>query len=175
MPKKGSFERKKKFNLDHSLVFIFSSPIKLFCKKSLKNYDNNISLPWGLFVLEHIFCHSHHKTCWTMLVDNVDLNICLLGTSNFMVTLIFFSLVYTKVVPRRVPQPITTFTGPWDNFMVHGVNNPLVLQWSYFLGVVLHVNYGQSIHMTIQIYLQMMLPPCGSHRWLNKQPVDTMR
>ena len=34
------------------------------------------------------------------------------------------SLVYTKVVPWRVQQPITDFTGSWDDFMVHGVNNP---------------------------------------------------
>jgi hypothetical protein len=26
----------------------------------------------------------------------------------------------------QVQQPITYFTGPWDDFMVHGVNNPLV-------------------------------------------------
>ena len=36
-----------------------------------------------------------------------------------------FSLVYTEVVLGRVLQPITNFTGPWDNFMVHGVNKPL--------------------------------------------------
>ena len=35
----------------------------------------------------------HYKTRWTMLVDNVGLTICLLGTSNSMVTLTFFSLV----------------------------------------------------------------------------------
>ena len=69
------------------LVFMFSSPIK----KIMKNYYNNISLPWVLaFVLpEQLFCLSHHKTRWTMLVDNVSLEICLLGTSNSMVTLTF--------------------------------------------------------------------------------------
>ena len=38
-----------------------------------------------------------------------------------------FSLVYTEVVPGRVQQSIIDFTWPWDNFIVHGVNNPLVL------------------------------------------------
>ena len=40
-----------------------------------------------LFLLEHLFCLSQRKTRWTMLMDNLDLNICLLETSNFMVTL----------------------------------------------------------------------------------------
>jgi hypothetical protein len=43
-----------------------------------------------LFLLEHLFCLSHHKTHWTMSVDNVGLRKYLLGNSNFMVTLIFF-------------------------------------------------------------------------------------
>ena len=25
-----------------------------------------------VFLLEHLFCLSHHKTCWTMSMDNVD-------------------------------------------------------------------------------------------------------
>jgi hypothetical protein len=36
-----------------------------------------------------------------------------------------FSLgVKTKVVPARVQQPITNSTGPWDDFVVNGVNSP---------------------------------------------------
>ena len=35
-----------------------------------------------------------------------------------------FSLMKNKVVMGRVQQPITDFTRPWDDFMVHGVNNP---------------------------------------------------
>jgi hypothetical protein len=42
-----------------------------------------------LFLLEHLFCLSHHKTHWTMLVNNADLAICLLETLNFMITLTF--------------------------------------------------------------------------------------
>ena len=32
-------------------------------------------------------------TRWTMLVDNAGLKVCLWGTLNFMVSMIFFSLV----------------------------------------------------------------------------------
>ena len=35
-----------------------------------------------------------------------------------------FSLALIKVVQGRVQLPITDSTRPWDNFMVHGVNNP---------------------------------------------------
>ena len=37
----------------------------------------------------------------------------------------FFPLVLIKVVLGWVQQPIVDFTRPWDDFMVHGVNNPL--------------------------------------------------
>ena len=43
-----------------------------------------------LFLLEHLFCLYWSKTCWTMSVANVDLNIYLLGTSDAMVTLTYF-------------------------------------------------------------------------------------
>jgi hypothetical protein len=43
-----------------------------------------------LFLLDHLFCLSHRKTHWTMSVDYVGLQICLLGTSTSMVTLTFF-------------------------------------------------------------------------------------
>ena len=39
---------------------------------------------------------------------------------------IFFSLVWTEVISGQVQQPITYFIGPWDYFMVRGVNNRLV-------------------------------------------------
>ena len=38
---------------------------------------------------------------------------------------IFFSLVYMEVFLKRVQQPITNFTDSWDDFMVHGLHNPL--------------------------------------------------
>ena len=43
-----------------------------------------------LCLLEHLSCLSHCKTRWTILVDNVGLKICLLGTLNSMVTLACF-------------------------------------------------------------------------------------
>ena len=43
-----------------------------------------------LFLPKHLFHLSHHKTCWTMLVDNVGLKIFFGGTSNSMVTLTSF-------------------------------------------------------------------------------------
>ena len=46
-----------------------------------------------LFFLEHLFCLSHCKARWTMLMDNVGLEICLMGTSNFdTLTFFFFSV-----------------------------------------------------------------------------------
>ena len=54
-----------------------------------------------LLVQEHLFCLSHRKTRWTMSVDNTCLEICLLGTSNSMVTMTFFSSVWTEVVQDK--------------------------------------------------------------------------
>ena len=62
-----------------------------------KNFIASLLLWWYfsemgtcLFLHEHLFCLSHDKTRWTMLVDDVGFQICLLGTSNSMVTLTFF-------------------------------------------------------------------------------------
>ena len=74
--------------------------------------------------LKHLFCLSHHNTCWTMSMDNVGLKICLLGVLELHDHSDIFSLVYTEVVPGRIQHPITYFTRPWDNALVHGVNNP---------------------------------------------------
>ena len=53
-----------------------------------------------LFLIEHFFCLFHHKTRWTMLVDNVGLKICMLGTLDSVVTLTFFVGV-NRSDPRR--------------------------------------------------------------------------
>ena len=76
-----------------SLVFIFSS----------QNFNIYI---YNNFIITTFLCHGplpfyvrarllplHHKTHWTMSMDNVGLKICLWGTSNSMVTLTNFSLV----------------------------------------------------------------------------------
>ena len=90
------------------------------------------------FLPEHLFCLSHHKTRWTMSVDNVGLKIGFLGDlelhdhSNIFFLGVNRSGLKTNSIANqrlyrtlgRVEQPITTFTGPWDEFMIHGVNNP---------------------------------------------------
>ena len=58
-------------------------------------YFCNLSLTRALARFYHVtsFRLSHRKTRWTMLVDNVRLETCLLGTSNFMGHSVMFSLV----------------------------------------------------------------------------------
>jgi hypothetical protein len=68
-------------------------------------------------------------------VNNVGLKICLLGTSNFMVTLAFFFLGVNEVVMGQVQHPITYFTGIWDNFMVMMLIAPKV---TYDVGLIGH-------------------------------------
>ena len=74
-----------------SLVFVifFFTKLKkkVLCHRPLPFY-------FLLFLLEHLFCLSHRKICWTVSVDNVSLKIRILETSNSMTTLTFiFSLV----------------------------------------------------------------------------------
>ena len=49
--------------------------------------------------------------------------------SNSTITLTFFSFFSPRCKPKwsqgRVQQTITNFTGPWDDFIVHGVKHPL--------------------------------------------------
>jgi hypothetical protein len=86
----GNFEE---FKFHRSLVF--SCLQLLFPKKIEKQllqiyYQHFSSMGPCVFLPEHLFCLSHCKTCRTMSKDNVGLKLCLLGTSNSMVTLIFF-------------------------------------------------------------------------------------
>ena len=76
--------------LSSSLIFSY---LHHFPKNiSLKTNYNSICVSWALafFLPEHFFCLSHCKTHWIMSVDNVGFKICLLGTSNVMVTLTYF-------------------------------------------------------------------------------------
>ena len=120
-------------------------------KKEKKNHSKFIGRaflchgPLPFSSRDHLFCLSHHKTRWTMLVDYVGLKICLLGTSTYMVTLTFISLGVNQGRPgtssttnqhscmafRQVQQPINTLTWPWDDFIVHDVNNLLWCHISY--------------------------------------------
>jgi hypothetical protein len=102
---------------------VSKSPPKKFHSK----YVTTIFLCHGPLPFKpyHLFCVSHHKTRWTMSMDYVGLKICLMGTSTSMVTLTIFPWCKRKWVLGRAEQPINALTRPWDNFMVHGVNNPL--------------------------------------------------
>ena len=48
----------------------------------------------------------HRKSGWTMLVDNVRLEICLLGTSNSMVTVTFFPWCNPKWSRVRIRRAV---------------------------------------------------------------------
>jgi hypothetical protein len=73
MSKKGSFGKGKNSSF---IIFCFLFPIKI----SFIIYYTNILIPWALCLClpYHLFCLSHRKICWIMLVDNVGLKICLL-------------------------------------------------------------------------------------------------
>ena len=95
MPKKENMENRiiifKKIEFDRSLVF--SCLHILFPKnKSKTNFLKTTSLCHGPlpFSTRAPLCLSHHKTRWTMSVDNASLKICLLGTSNSTVDLTCF-------------------------------------------------------------------------------------
>ena len=65
--------RETKSKFDHS--FVLSCLQFLSLPKNIIIYYNHIYLSWvfALFLIEHLFCLSHRKTCWTMLVDDVGL------------------------------------------------------------------------------------------------------
>ena len=72
-----------------------------------------------LFLPEHLFCFSHCKNRWTMLVDNVGLIICLLGTSNSMITMTFLPWCKLKWSQdefnsqSQILQGLGWLHGPW--------------------------------------------------------------
>ena len=127
---KDSFAKHK---IKSSLTILLSSSSLPPRKHSLKYYYNNISLPWAFifFYQSTSFASPNTKLVWTISVDNKGLKICLLGTSNFVVTLSFF--------PRCKPK--WSRDGSIDNhkfYMVHGpwCKHPLkllVLQLNRFL------------------------------------------
>ena len=100
-----------------SLVFIFSSPKFLITK--LLSFLFHGPLPF-FFTPKHLFCLYHHKTYWTMSVDNLGFKICLLGISNFMVTLTVFPWCKPKWSGDEFNNQSQIFTrflewlyGPW--------------------------------------------------------------
>ena len=78
----------------------------------------------SLFLLQHLFCLSHHKTHWTMSVDYLGLRLCHLGTFTFMVTLPYF-LGVNQGDPGTNSTPNKHSYSAFGNFMVHDVKQPL--------------------------------------------------
>ena len=114
------FWKKEKSTL--TILFFLLSSLLFTSQKNHKNmFYNSISLPWPLtFLPKHLFCLSHCKTCWTMVVDNVDLKICLLATSNSMVILILFFIGVNLSGPEtsstsnhRFYRTLGQLHGPW--------------------------------------------------------------
>jgi hypothetical protein len=48
----------------------------------------------------------------------------------------------------RIQQPITSFTWPWDGFMIHGVNNSIV-SWRY---LIIFLMYQMHYLHTYKLY-----------------------
>ena len=84
------------FFFTFGLLPFFPSNYGNVWQKKKKNQLRNIKAaflchcPWHL-ERENLFCPSHRKTHWTMIMDNIGLQIGLFGTSSSMVTLTFFS------------------------------------------------------------------------------------
>ena len=132
MSKRDDLKRiKTKF--DHSFVFScfhLRSPKK----KPLKFYYNSISLPWPLAFSYQTtsfasptakpvgpckwIIHALEYVCW--------------GPQIAWSLIHSFSLNINRSGPGTSSTTNHNFTGPWDDFMVHGVNNPLALPDSNF-------------------------------------------
>ena len=81
-------EKKRKTILLYALVFFYSKKSKRIIK--ISSQQHLCAMGHWFFLLEHFFCLSHCKTHWTIPINNAGLKICLLGTSNSMVTMTFF-------------------------------------------------------------------------------------
>jgi hypothetical protein len=114
---KGSFEKSL------SLIILLSSPslsLKyIFHLDVLLQRDFFLMCPC-LFLLEHFFCLFHYKTCWAMSLNNLGLEICLLGTSNSMVSLTFFFLGVNQsgsekrsITNQNFYKTLGWLHGPW--------------------------------------------------------------
>ena len=95
MSKKGSLKKNQVWSFFSSLLSSSSLP-QFFL------FFLFIAMGPCLFLPTHLLCLSHHKTPWTMLVDNVGLKICPLGTSNSRPWPLkhFFSLGVNRSAPK---------------------------------------------------------------------------
>ena len=67
---------------------------------------------------DHISCLSQRKPRWTMSMHLLGFEILYFGNLDLDGPFAIFSLVWTKVIPGGVQQPIGALRSPWDNFMV---------------------------------------------------------
>ena len=110
----------KKFKFVHSLHFSFFH--LLFPNKSFIQALIFLCMGPCFCFTKAPFCLSHRKTHWTMTLDNLGLQTCLLGTSNFTLTMTFFSSVQTEVVSWSVSianhsfyRALGRLHNPWCN------------------------------------------------------------
>ena len=109
-----------------------------------------------LFLPEHLFYLSHCKARWTMSVDNVGLQTCLLGTSNSMVTLTIF-LGVNQTDPRTSSTSNHKFYRAWER--LHGpwckqpINYTQVVRLSFIGNRSTYVvNMGWERILPLKIY-----------------------
>ena len=79
------------------------------------------------FLPQHLFCLSHCKTHWTMLMDDLGLVICLWGILNSMVTLTFFPWCKPKWSQDKFNNQPQILLGLGTTH-VRGVNNPSIIE-----------------------------------------------
>ena len=118
MSKKGSLGGGGR---DSSLTILLSSLVFVFI--SLKFYYKNISLSWTHVLLYYSTSFASPITkpvgpCYWIMKA--------FGTLNYMVSMTLFPCCKPKCNRDEFNNnnQFTDFPGPWDNFMVHGVNNP---------------------------------------------------
>jgi hypothetical protein len=113
-----------KFKSDHSFVFfclhfLFPPPILIFSFINKVLWQYFYTMGPCLFKPKHLFCLSHRNTHWIMSVDNVGLQLCLLGTSNSMVTLTFSHDVKrngyrtSSTTNHKFNKALGQLHGPW--------------------------------------------------------------
>ena len=81
--------------------------------------------PW-LFFPDHLFCPSQRKSRWTMSVHRIGFKYIFWGTSISMGSLKFFAWCKPNCSRDEfnIQSQVSDGRGPWDKFMVHGVNRP---------------------------------------------------
>ena len=150
------------------ISFLFYLTTITFGKNKFKKWHFSSMFPW-LLQQENLFCISHHKTNWTIIADNICLNISLLGTSCSMLTLVlFFPWCRLRWSWDKFNNQSQNWRESRDNFMVHNVNNPLAnklrslhegcrimllyhLNWNYaHIHTLMHKHTRAHTHLTCE-------------------------